>query len=62
MTVAIINVDVLWINIFRIMLCSTNVILVIFYILITGDMLGNARFQVLQFQNVKIFYDFTKIA
>lgn len=49
MTVAIINVDILWTNIFRILFCSTNVILVIFYLLVTGDMLRDTRFQVFEF-------------
>lgn len=43
------------------MVCSTYVVLVVFRTLITGYMLGNVRFEVLQFQNVKFYY-FTKRA
>lgn len=43
------------INIFRIMVCSTDVSNPgIFYVLITAAALSNIRFQILQFQNISI--------
>lgn len=51
MTVAIINVDMLWINIFRVIVCSTNVIVVLSNIGYRRYV-GKYTFQVLLLLNV----------